>query len=324
MKIEKSICKNLNQLKKHFGDNFTLKKQKKEEKKIIDYIPHTYYWKFFVDFCSTDIVKRIDGVNKYMIDVEDRIFDYILENGLSSSSVKLIKENLPNISSSFLTDILVENINIHLQYKLLIEFLPDIWKDENTSSNLLAYISGVLHRLIYLAREQPLGKEISSFYREELELFHQQLCDFRLECLDSVESFEQQQLGKVESFAELILAIESLPKLSAEITEMLRIVSLLFLQFATNRKQNLRNLDELSLFLSRCLVLWKLKTLTDTEFNECLKKAIEKFSGSIDLDKFEEILSLEIQNYQFLQFGISHRTVKLIADTFKKIHDTHY
>lgn len=257
-----------------------------------------------------------------MKETEDRIYDYVIDNGLSSSSVNLIKENISSVSSTFLADILVENINLHLEYKLLLEFLPNVWKEDNQSSNLLAYISGVLHRMFYLVREQPLGKEISKFHKKEFDLFHQKLCVFRSECLDAVEILEQYQFGNVESLDDLISTLDSLPQMSPEITEMLRIVSVLFLQFATHKEQTINNIDELSLFLSRCLILWKLKTLTNFELNECLNGALEKYSTPIDLTKFEEILSLEIQTYQFLQYGLNHDALKLIAGTFKKIYDS--
>ncbi|MHA1199783.1 MAG: hypothetical protein ACTSQF_10685, partial [Candidatus Heimdallarchaeaceae archaeon] len=231
-------------------------------------------------------------------------------------------ENISRVSSTFLTDILVENINLHLEYKLLLEFLPNVWKEDNRSSNLLAYIAGVLHRMLYLAREQPLGKEISKFHKKEFNFFHQKLCEFRSECLDAVEILEKYQFGKVETLEDLVSTLDSLPKMSTENTEMLRIMSIVFLQFATHKEQTIRNIDELSLFLSRCLILWKLKTLTDSEINECLNSALEKYSAPIELTEFEETLSLEVQTYQFLQYGLNHDALKLITSTFKKIYDS--
>ena len=71
-----------------------------------------------------------------MNEIEDRIYDYILKYGLSSSSVTLIKDNMDNISSTFLTDMLVENVNLHIEYKLLLDFLPKIWVPSATAVRL--------------------------------------------------------------------------------------------------------------------------------------------------------------------------------------------
>ena len=108
-----------------------------------------------------------------MLDLEDEIYDQIYENGFSSKSLLLIRENLDKISAEFLTDILVENINIHTQYKVLIEFLAKIWNhNTNSSRNLLNYITGVLHKLFYLAREYPLGKDLPDHLTNEILEFH--------------------------------------------------------------------------------------------------------------------------------------------------------
>ena len=256
-----------------------------------------------------------------MNEIEDRIYDYILKYGLSSSSVTLIKDNMDNISSTFLTDMLVENVNLHIEYKLLLDFLPKIWVEDNQSSNLLTYISGILHRLLYLAREQPLGKNISNSYKKNLAFFHQKLCEFKSECLGAVDVLEQYQLREVDSFEELIITMGSLPKLSIEIIEMLKIMSMTFHQFAVKYNQPIKNIDELSLFLSRCLILWKLNNLTDSEFLDCLNKATEKYSGLIELEKFEKIMSLEVQNYQFLQYGLNRDALKFFVDSFAKFYD---
>jgi hypothetical protein len=172
-----------------------------------------------------------------------------------------------------------------------------------------------------LAREQPLGKDISDFYKKELGYFHEELCNFKSECLEAVEILEQYQIGEIKSFKDLIHSLNSLPKMSAEITEMLRVVSILYLQFAVKKDQKLANIDELSMFISRCLILWKLKVMKDSEFEDCLNSAKNKFTGSIDLEKFVEVLSLELQTYQFLQYGLSHDNIKLIANTFKRNFD---
>ena len=256
-----------------------------------------------------------------MTEIEDSIIDYVIDNGLSSSSVQLIQENISNISSTFLTDILVENTISLIGNNLFLEFLPHIWKDDNTSNNVLTYISGILHKLLYLAREQPLGKDISDYYKKELDYFHKKLCDFQSECLDAIEILEHFQIKSVESFADLISTLDYLPTMTTEISEMLRIIAVLFIQFARDKNKQIRNLDELCVFLSRCLILWKLKIFSNPEFEICLKNVVKKYSQSIKLDKFEEILSLELQNYQFLQFGINHQILKFFIETFTKIYE---
>ena len=65
--------------------------------------------------------------------LEESIYDQVYENGFSSRTLQEIRENLNQISSEFLTDLLVENINVHTQYKVLIEFLSDVW-NKNTNS----------------------------------------------------------------------------------------------------------------------------------------------------------------------------------------------
>jgi len=97
-----------------------------------------------------------------MNNVEEELSEIILEQGLTSKVLMKIRENLPSFSEEFLTDILAENVSLYTNYLLLAEFLPKIWKENtNSSENLLVYICGLAHRFFYLAREYPLGKEIS-------------------------------------------------------------------------------------------------------------------------------------------------------------------
>jgi len=167
-----------------------------------------------------------------------------------------------------------------------------------------------------LAREYPLGKKVPDYLNEEIYVIHQKLCDFKSVCLDDDFYIEEPEIVDVNTYDDLLSVLSDYPKLAPEILEMFRILSLLFYKFILNDKQRLRNLDELCIFLSRCLMLWRLKSLTDNEMTVCLEQAHQKFEQEIDLNKFEKILALEIQNYQFLQFGVNHSMVKLIAKTF--------
>ena len=71
-----------------------------------------------------------------MTNLEEQIEDYILEEGLSSKARTLIKENIPHLSSEFLTDILAENVNLYISYLLLIEYLPYVWKEDKDGNTL--------------------------------------------------------------------------------------------------------------------------------------------------------------------------------------------
>lgn len=256
-----------------------------------------------------------------MIDIEDEIYDQVYENGLSSKSLLLVRDNLSQLSAEFLTDLLVDNVNIHTQYSILIEFLTEIWsQNTNSSPNLLNYISGVLHKLFYLAREYPLGKEIPDYVTSEITEFHQMLCDFKLECLEQDVTLQDESIERIKSFKELFEVIHQQTRFPQKINEMFRIGSILFYLFSQNENQKLRNIDELSLYLSRCLTLWRLEALTDEEIQICFEQATVKFSEELNLKKFENILALEIQNYQFLQYGISHGMIKNIARTFSEIY----
>jgi len=257
-----------------------------------------------------------------MSDIEEVIYDVTLEEGLSSKAKNLIKENLSVLSSDFLTDILAENANIHNDYLLLIDYLPSIWSNnENSSKNLLAYISGIAHKLFYFAREYPLGKKPSTQLMTNLENIHSSFHDFKSECM--MDEFVPIDIDtdSIETFNELISSIKDYPKLPNQLNEIFFIISNLFFQFALNRKQQLANIDELCLYISRCIILWKLETLTDQELKSCFEEASKKYQSKINLNEFQKILALELQNYQFLQLGINHYLVKIITEVFQKIHD---
>ncbi len=252
--------------------------------------------------------------------IEEELLEIIYDQGLSSKVLLKIRENLSSISKEFLTDILAENVSLYTNYLLLIEFLPQIWKENtNSSDNLLAYICGLTHRFFYLAREYPLGKEISENQENELQNIHEQLCDFMETCLDEDLIYVDDSLERIDSFTDLLVAMNKSPKYPSRITDIFQITGSLFYHFALNENQKIRNKDELGLYLSRCFILWKLGSIDDQRMVICLEKGAEKLQGTINQEEFEKILSLEIQNYQFLQLGIDHKQVKLITDVFSKL-----
>ena len=251
-----------------------------------------------------------------MNDLEEQIYDCILEDGLSSTTRKMIADNIDQLSCEFLTDVLVENVNLHISYLLLIDYLPYVWKEDNSSKNLLNYISGLAHRLFYLAREYPLGKEIPESQKEELEEMHTQLCDFMRSCLQEELVPFQEISSETTSFEQLLENLAKYPKYPLKINEILQILSFLFYRFALNDKQMIRNQDELGIYISRCLIFWKIGCMEDEKLITCFGKAAEKYNDIIQRDKFANILALELQNYQFLQLGINKKQVEIIADVF--------
>ena len=256
-----------------------------------------------------------------MSDIEEAIYDTAIEEGLSSKVKNLIKENLTVLSSEFITDILAENANIHNDYLLLIDHLPSVWNNnENSSRNLLAYISGIAHKLFYFAREYPLGKKPSVQILTKLERIHSSFHEFKSECMINEFVPVDLNLDEINTFDELINSIKDYPKFPNKLNEVFFILSNLFYQFALNTNQNLRNIDELCLYLSRCIVFWKLETLTDEELKQCFDAASKKYQYEISLSEFKKILALELQNYQFLQLGINHHLVNIIAEVFHNIH----
>ncbi|MCG3223515.1 MAG: hypothetical protein H7647_03545 [Candidatus Heimdallarchaeota archaeon] len=100
---------------------------------------------------------------------------------------------------------------------------------------------------------------------------------------------------------------------------MFQIVANLFYQYTLNPNQELRNIDELALFLSRCLILWRLQSLTDKELIACFEGAKKIYKSMLNSDELVDILALELQNYQFLQSGIDRFLVKTIVKTFEKM-----
>ena len=59
-----------------------------------------------------------------MNEVEESIYDLVLETGFSLNNLKYIWDNIENMSKGFVVDILAENVNIHTNFNLLIDFLP--------------------------------------------------------------------------------------------------------------------------------------------------------------------------------------------------------
>jgi hypothetical protein len=228
----------------------------------------------------------------------------------------MIADNIDQLSSEYLTNVLVENVNLHINYFLLIDYLPYVWTEENSSKNLLNYLSGLAHRIFYLAREYPLGKSIPKTQKEELEKIHLQLCDFMRSCLQEELPTFQGSSSETTSFEELLDNLTKYPKYPLMINDIFQIISILFYRFAMNDKQTIKNQDELSIFISRCLIFWKIGVMNDDKLITCFEKASEKLKSTIQRDKFENILALELQNYQFLQLGINRKQVELITDAF--------
>ena len=256
-----------------------------------------------------------------MMGIDETIYDLALEEGLSSKTLRLIDENLENLSSNFLTDVLVENANPIYDYVHLIKYLPHIWNNnENSSENLLAYISGLSHRFFYQAREYPLGKNLPDSKINELNDIHDYFHDFKSQCLKDDLTVREISADSIDTFENLLETMKKQPKLPVILNEIFLIISNLFYQFALNKHQRLANIDELSMFLSRCLLLWKLETLTDQELITCFENASNKYHNTINLLKLEKTLALDLQNYQFLQLGINHYLVKLIARVFNNLH----
>ena len=123
----------------------------------------------------------------------------------------------------------------------MIEFLTEIWNNNtNSSPNLLNYITGVLHKLFYLGREYPLGKDLPDHLTNEISEFHKMLCDFKLECLEEGISLQDELHREIESFDNLFEIIDKHSGLPQKINEMFRIGSLLFYLFSQNEIPGLK------------------------------------------------------------------------------------
>ena len=255
-----------------------------------------------------------------MNDTEEKIYNLIINNGLSSSTIVAIKENLTLLTSNFLTEIITDNVNIYTNFQILIEFLPIVWDDNKNSSNhLINYINGISHRLFYFAREYPLGKEPPEYLKEEIEMIHQGLHNFKAKCIQEEIPDKDINPESINSFEDLIDILEQYPRFPTKLYEMFQIVASLFYQFALNKNQQLSNIDELLSYLARCLIFWRLQALTDQELVACFSKARKNYQDDFNLTEMEEILALELQNYQFLQLGIDRKLVKIIVYVFQKL-----
>lgn len=254
--------------------------------------------------------------------IEEEIYELILEKGLSSSTVRTIRKGLEQLSPVFLTDVIAENVNIYTNLDTLIEFLPYIWDDNNNSSkNLLNYISGISHRLFYLAREYPLGKKIPEYLQKELEDIHVGLHKFKEECIHEDIGDSSSSIDNLNSYEDLVDFLEKYPRFPTKLYEMFEIIASLYHQFTQNHNQKFRNIDELVIYLSRCLILWRLQALTDKELINCLEFSQLKYKEEINIIEFEENLALELQNYQFLQLGIDRFLVEIITQFMEKMRE---
>jgi hypothetical protein len=224
------------------------------------------------------------------------------------------------MSKGFVVDILAENVNIYTNFNLLIEFLPIVWeKNSNPSKHLLNYLGGITHRLFYLAREYPLGKKIPDYLKNEIEDIHQGLHECQKISTYQEIGDNEFSVEKINSFDDLVDILKIYPQYPSKLYEMFQIVANLFYQFILNPKQELRSIDELALFLSRCLILWRLQSLTDKELIACFEGANEKYKSILNPEELVDILALELQNYQFLQLGIDRFLVKIVVKTFEKM-----
>ncbi|MHA1399896.1 MAG: hypothetical protein ACTSQE_06090 [Candidatus Heimdallarchaeaceae archaeon] len=232
--------------------------------------------------------------------------------GLSKSNIVLLEQFKEHFSIEQLTEIIAENINIYTDFFTLLDFLPHIWVEGNSSPHLLLYIAGILHRLLYFVREYLVVKEVPEFLKEDIETIHAKLCTFRDSCIEGsiIMTFKE---PTVQSFDQLIDVIKNYPRMPPKLYESLQIMGSFFFNFVSFPEQKINNVDELALYISRSIILWKFGTITDEQLHYILKKAVEIFVGNIELDNFSKILSFEFQNYQFIQIGIDHLLVNLIA-----------
>lgn len=239
--------------------------------------------------------------------------------GLSSAILKELKESLDDIKIEFITDLLSSYVNLNINPFVLVDFLPHIWNKNNSSVSLLLYISGIAHKAFYLAREYPLGKELPVYLKEDILKMYEGLQNFVKSCGIEVKTELDDKISVIISFKELIQELKKTSRFPLRLNEILCITSHLFLQFSEFKNQKIRTLDELVIYVSRCLIFWKLKILSDEDLEFCLKGSVALFSVKFDSNEFEKLLSLEIQNYQFLQMGITHSDIKLITKIYKKI-----
>ncbi|MHA1346700.1 MAG: hypothetical protein ACTSVO_04445 [Candidatus Heimdallarchaeaceae archaeon] len=255
-----------------------------------------------------------------MTEVEESIYDIVLETGLSTKNLNFLRSNIDNVSKGFVVDILAENVNIYTDLNLLVEFLPIIWEDNsNSSKHLLNYLGGIVHRLFYLAREYPLGKEIPDYLKNEIEEIHQGLHECQKICNYQNINESDFSIEKIDSYDDLVDILELYPRYPNKLYEMFQTVANLFYQFSMNPNQELRNIDELGIYLSRCLILWRLQSMSDKELIACFEGAGKLYKSVLNRAEFENILALELQNYQFLQFSIDRFLVKIIVQTFEKM-----
>jgi len=75
------------------------------------------------------------------------------------------------------------------------------------------------------------------------------------------------------------------------------------------------DIGELALYLSRCLILWKMGLRTNEELLNCLEGAIQRIDINIDKKQFDKTLLLELYNYQFLNLKFPKWVGKVLAKT---------
>ncbi|MHA1866099.1 MAG: hypothetical protein ACTSWZ_06290 [Candidatus Heimdallarchaeaceae archaeon] len=250
------------------------------------------------------------SVQKFLEDIE--------KFGLSKTYIDLLTKNKELFSKEKITEILTENLNIYTDYTVLLDFLEYIWSKENSSPLLLYYISGIVHRLFYLTREYLEKRE------NQLKQSKEQISVIlsKLEKVNNNDSNKKENVNRdrkknnivnIHSAKEFVLFLKNSPKLDNDLFECLKIVGSLFFSFLSFPYQQLCNANDLSLYISRIFLLWKLNALTDQQMVKIFEYLRNNKKEDFSLEQLINILFLEFKNYQFLQLGINKEIVSNIC-----------
>ncbi|MHA1685386.1 MAG: hypothetical protein ACTSYD_03135 [Candidatus Heimdallarchaeaceae archaeon] len=248
--------------------------------------------------------------------IETEISTIIENEGFGSKLLKMIRESKEQLSPTFITDVLVENINLYIDYDVLLEFLPAVWKTNNESLGLLGYIAGIAHHVFYLAKDYPLGKELPEYLAKKIEKTYQVLAEFRKKNIEiKVISVEN---NEIDDFNELVDWLKTFPRYPVKIKESVDILAVLFKTYVSKFPQKFQDEDAVAMFTSRCLIFWKMEALTDEELKLCLEKMIEKIDRNVQIENIVRILPLEMLNYPFLQLGFTKKMIDKVAEIIIK------
>lgn len=249
--------------------------------------------------------------------LEEEIYQLLEEVGFGSKLLTKLKENAKYLSAAFITDILAENINLYIDYAVLLDFLSIIWQEDNDSPNLLAYISAIAHHTFYLAKDYPLGKEVPEYLAKKIDQTYEALKVFQRDKVE-IKAVRALEPDSISSFAELVRWLENFPRYPFKIKECIDILACFFKQYITSYPQHFTDEDSLALFCSRCLIFWKMGALSSEELTLCLEKMINKADPTINIRDFKRILSLEMLNYQFLQLGFTQEMIDVVSSFIVK------